>query len=132
MLLAAMNLQGLSMNVIDLNSVRDAKRSADPYDFILGSSFLQANALDDLRRDFPNIVKPGYLTVDEVDLHGRFKTLIDELEGPELTEELSRKFGQDLHRYPAPDHDHEEVATEVRGHPHRWPLEGHDDAGLHE
>jgi SM-20-related protein len=100
MLLSAMNIQGLSMNVIDLNSVRDAKHSADPYDFILGASFLQANALDDLRRDFPNIVKPGYLTVDEVDLHGRFKTLIDELEGPELTEELSRKFGQDLHRFP--------------------------------
>ncbi|MGO4704282.1 2OG-Fe(II) oxygenase [Microvirga sp. 2MCAF38] len=88
------------MSTIDLNAIRNAKRSSDPYDFLLGSSLLKADAIDDLRRDFPNITKPGYLTVDEVNLHGRFKTLIEELEGPELTEELSRKFGQDLHQFP--------------------------------
>ncbi len=88
------------MNVVDLSSVKDAKYSNNPYDFILGSDFLQATAIDDLRRDFPAISKPGYLTVDEVQLQGRFKTLIDELEGPELTEALSSKFGQDLHRFP--------------------------------
>ncbi|WP_112664251.1 2OG-Fe(II) oxygenase [Microvirga flavescens] len=88
------------MSTIDLDAIRNAKRSSDPYDFLLGSNILKADAIDDLRRDFPNITKPGYLTVDEVDLHGRFKKLIEELEGPELTEELSRKFGQDLHQYP--------------------------------
>ena len=43
---------------------------------------------------------PGYLAVDEVLLKGRFKTLIDEVEGPELTEALSQKFDRDLHPYP--------------------------------
>jgi hypothetical protein len=90
----------ISMNVIDLNSVRGAKHSRDPYDFILGSDFIRADTVNQLRQDYPNITKPGYLTVDEVNLHGRFKALIDELEGPELTEELSRKFGLDLHPYP--------------------------------
>jgi SM-20-related protein len=89
-----------SMDIIDLKAVRDAKYSKAPYDFILGSDFLRADAIADLRRDFPSIAKPGYLTVDEVDLHGRFKTLIEELEGPELTEELSSKFGRDLHQFP--------------------------------
>src|SRR5215210_9445760 len=88
------------MSVINVNSIRDAKRSNDPYDFVLGADFLRQDVVADLRRDFPEITKPGYLTVDEVKLNGRFKTLIDELEGPELTEELSRKFGQDLHRFP--------------------------------
>jgi SM-20-related protein len=88
------------MNTIDLSAVRDATLSRDPYDFVLGANLLKADAVDDLKKDFPDISKPGYLTVDEVNLHGRFKTLIEELEGPELTEELSRKFGQDLHAYP--------------------------------
>jgi SM-20-related protein len=88
------------MTLINLSAVRDAQRSHDPYDFVLASKFLKEDAIEDIRRDFPDISKPGYLTVDEVKLHGRFKQLIDELEGPELTEELSRKFGLDLHQYP--------------------------------
>ena len=39
----------------------------------------------------------GSLTVNEFDLRGRFKTLVEELESPEFTEELSRKSGKDLH-----------------------------------
>lgn len=88
------------MQTIDLNAVRNARTSKEPYDFLLTENILRADAIDDLRRDFPDITKPGYLTVDEVKLHGRFKTLIEELEGPELTEELSKKFGVDLHQYP--------------------------------
>jgi len=88
------------METINLAAVRDAKVSHDPYDFLLGADFLNKDVVGDLKRDFPEISKPGYLTVDEVKLQGRFKTFIDELEGPELTEELSRRFGQDLHQYP--------------------------------
>ena len=88
------------MSLINLSAVREAQPSSDPYNFLLASKFLKEYAVDELRRDFPVIDKPGYLTVDEVKLHGRFKQLIDELEGPELAEELSRKFGQDLHAYP--------------------------------
>ncbi len=88
------------MQLIDLGAVRNAERASEPYDYLLASSLLKPDAINDLRRDFPAIDKPGYLTVDEVKLQGRFKQLIDELEGPELTEELSRKFGIDLHPYP--------------------------------
>ncbi|NIX77224.1 2OG-Fe(II) oxygenase [Microvirga terricola] len=88
------------MSLINLASLRAAEASRDPYNYVLAPEFLQKSAIDDLRRDFPDITKPGYLTVDEVKLHGRFKQLIEELEGPELTEELSRKFGLDLHPYP--------------------------------
>jgi SM-20-related protein len=88
------------MSLINLSAVRDAQPSRDPYTFLLASKFLKDDAVDELRRSFPEISKPGYLTVDEVKLQGLFKELIDELEGPELTEELSRKFGQDLHQYP--------------------------------
>lgn len=85
---------------IDLSAIENARVSHEPYDFLLGGDFLKPDVVEDLRRDFPAIDKPGYLTVDEVKLQGRFKTLIDELEGPELTEALSKRFGKDLHAYP--------------------------------
>ena len=89
-----------NQSVIDIDAVRSAQLSHEPYDFFCGSNFLRQEAIDDLRRDFPDISKPGYLTVDEVSLRGRFKTLIEELEGPELTEALSQKFGRNLHPHP--------------------------------
>lgn len=88
------------MELIDLTAVRDAERSSEPYNYVLASNVLKQDRIDELRRDFPAIDKPGYLTVDEVQLQGRFKQLIDELEGPELTEELSKKFSLDLHPFP--------------------------------
>lgn len=88
------------MKLIDLTAVREAQRSQDPYDYLLASNFLRPEAIENIRRDFPDIRKPGYLTVDEVNLHGSFKQLIDELEGPDLTEALSERFGMALHQYP--------------------------------
>jgi len=88
------------VQILDLKAVSGASLSHDPYDFILGSNFLRSDQIEKVANDFPDICKPGYLTVDEVALHGHFKRLIDELEGPELTEELSRKFGTNLHEYP--------------------------------
>jgi len=90
----------MALSVVNVDAVRDAPRSSEPYDYFLGSGILREEAVPDLKRDFPDIDKPGYLTVDEVKLHGRFKQLIEELEGPELSEELSKKFGLDLHQYP--------------------------------
>ena len=91
-------MSGLS--VLNVEAVRNAPLSREPYDYFLGSGVLKEDAVEDLKRDFPDITKPGYLTVDEVSLKGRFKTLVEELESPEFTEELSRKFGKDLHPYP--------------------------------
>jgi len=88
------------MSLVDLSAVQNAQHSREPYDHLLASGFLKQDAIGDLRRDFPEIGKPGYLTVDEVKLQGRFRELIEELEGPELTEALSKKFGIDLHPYP--------------------------------
>lgn len=88
------------LQTLDLDAIRSATMSTDPYPHFLGSGFLKEDAIADLRRDFPRITKPGFLTVDATELKGRFRTLVEELEGRELTEELSRKFGLDLHPFP--------------------------------
>ena len=88
------------MTVLNLDAIRQAPLRHEPYDFLLGSDFLNREAIDALRQDFPDIKKPGYLTVDEVKLKGSFRELIDELEGPLLTHEFSEKFGIDLAPFP--------------------------------
>ncbi|HKH66579.1 MAG TPA: 2OG-Fe(II) oxygenase [Reyranella sp.] len=90
----------MALSVLNVDAVRQAQRSSEPYDWFLGSGILKQEAIDELKRDFPDITKPGYLTVDEVQLKGRFKTLIDELESDEFSRELSKKFGIDLTPYP--------------------------------
>jgi SM-20-related protein len=86
--------------VLDFDVVRNAPLSREPYSFFMGNGFLRPEVLEELRRTFPAITKPGFLTVDDVAIEGRFKQLIDELEAPELTEVLSKKFGVDLHPFP--------------------------------
>ncbi|ACL55700.1 2OG-Fe(II) oxygenase family protein [Methylobacterium nodulans] len=87
-------MSGLS--ILNVDAVRAAPLSREPYSYILGEGVLRPEAVDDLRRDFPDIAKPGYLTVDEVQLKGRFKDLIEELESDAFSAVMSEKFGIDL------------------------------------
>jgi hypothetical protein len=86
--------------VLDIAAIERAQVSRDPYTHILVDNVLEAGAVPALRAEFPNITKAGFLTVDEVELKGKFKQLIDELESPELSEVMSRKMGLDLHPFP--------------------------------
>lgn len=86
--------------IVNLDAIRNAPLSTAPYPFFLGSDFLRSDVIDALKRDFPDITKPGFLTVDETELNGAFRDLIEELEGPAVTDVLSEKFGLDLHPYP--------------------------------
>jgi SM-20-related protein len=90
----------MTLTLVNVEAVRNAAKSSTPYDYFLGSGLLKEEAIPELKRDFPAIEKPGYLTVDEVQLKGRFKTLVEELESPEFTEEISRKWGKDMHPFP--------------------------------
>lgn len=85
---------------INLDSVRDATVVREPYTHFMAANFLDEEAIPHLRKDFPDITKPGFLTVDEISMRPSFKALIEELEGPELTEAVSSKLGLDLHPRP--------------------------------
>ena len=86
--------------VIDIEAIRRTEVSRDPYTHMLVDNVLNADVVPALRAGFPNITKPGFLTVDEVQMQGKFKQLIDELESPELSEVMSQRMGIDLHPFP--------------------------------
>ena len=86
--------------ILDLDVIREADFRTEPYPHFLGHDFLREASIPALRADFPDITKPGYLTVDDVEVRGAFRQLIDEIEGEALTEALSQRFGLDLHPFP--------------------------------
>ncbi|MCJ2014261.1 2OG-Fe(II) oxygenase [Methylobacterium sp. J-076] len=85
-----------ALSILDVQAIRAAPLSREPYPYALGTNVLNRESIEEIRRDFPEIGKPGYLTVDEVSLRGRFKALIDELESDEFSRILGEKFGIDL------------------------------------
>ena len=86
--------------VIDIEAIRRTQVSRDPYTHMLVDNVLNPELVPALRADFPNITKPGFLTIDEVEMRGRFRQLIEELESPELSEVMSERMGLDLHPFP--------------------------------
>ena len=87
-------------NILNFDVVRNADVHTKPYRYIVGDRFLKEDKIEQLRQDFPTIDKPGFLTVQEVDLRGTFKQLIDELESSEMADALSSKLGLDLDPHP--------------------------------
>ena len=90
----------LTTSLIDLSAITRAPAATSPYPYFIGTDFLPPEAVRELRRDFPDIRKPGFLTVPEIEMRGSFRRFIDELEGPELAEAVSAKIGIDLDPFP--------------------------------
>jgi hypothetical protein len=87
-------------DLIDFDALAAAPVDLEPYPHFLGAGFLRSEAVPALRADFPDLKKPGFLLASDVELKGRFKDLVEAMEGEEVTEALSQKFGQDLHPFP--------------------------------
>jgi len=88
------------LQLINLNAIQDAVVAFDPYTFFLVPHFLKPKAIPELSRDFPDIKKPGFVTVDDVKLKGSFEELIVELEGAAMADAVSSKLGINLQPFP--------------------------------
>ncbi|HEY7979334.1 MAG TPA: 2OG-Fe(II) oxygenase [Rhizomicrobium sp.] len=88
------------MTILNTDAIRRADVRRDPYDFFMGTGALNTAALPALKRDFPNINKTGFHPLEQMDVHGAFKELIAEIEGPEFTAAVSDTLGVDLRPYP--------------------------------
>ena len=84
-----------------MEAIRRAEVSRDPYTHMLVDNVLNPDVVPALRADFPKASpNRGFLTIDEVEMRGIFKQLIEELESPELSEVMSQRMGLDLHPFP--------------------------------
>jgi hypothetical protein len=88
------------MSALDLDALRATSLERDPYDFIIVPSLVKGSAIDAINRDFPRVDGPGLFPIDELEPGPAFRTLLEELDGPEFEAAMAEKFGVALEGLP--------------------------------
>ena len=96
------------MTYLDYDAFERTDLQRDPYDFLIVENFIRKDRFADVSRDFPKTPGAGSHPPSELDMHGAFQALMDELEGPRFRAAIEQKFGVDLNGRP--------TMFTVRGH----------------
>lgn len=81
---------------IDIDSVRNARTEREPYNYLVASHVILPDAVGGLRRDFPDIRETGFFPEEDVERHGAFASLLEEMKSREISEIVSGKLDIDL------------------------------------
>jgi hypothetical protein len=84
------------MSYCDFAALERTRLERDPFDFIVVPDFLRSENFPSVLADYPEVPGPGSHPPAELDIHGHFRALIDELRGPEFQAAIERKFEIDL------------------------------------
>jgi hypothetical protein len=84
------------MSLIDIEALRATPLKTDPYEYLVVPAFVTGKALDSVIADFPNIESTGSIPPSELDIHGSFANLLQEMNGPEFRKAIEEKFNVDL------------------------------------
>jgi len=82
--------------MMNFDVLRNANLRTEPYNYFVAEAALTADEAADVRRDYPDIKKPGYLPLSRLEATGEFKRLMDDLNSAELAQVLTDKFGVDF------------------------------------
>ncbi|MDR3508793.1 MAG: 2OG-Fe(II) oxygenase [Caulobacteraceae bacterium] len=88
------------MSYLDIEALRSAPLSHDPYDYLVVPNFVRPEVADAIGRDYPKIDKAGSFTLDDVQVSGALAELIEQLDGPEFRTAIEDKFDLDLGHLP--------------------------------
>lgn len=80
----------------NFDALRAAPVTRDPFSFFLAEGALTQDQAADVRADYPDIRKPGYLPLSQFEAQGAFAKLIEDLQSAELAQVLTEKFGVDF------------------------------------
>lgn len=86
----------MAYSCINIDSVRAARTERQPYNYLVASNVILPGAVDGLRSDFPDIRETGFFPEDDVERHGAFAKLLEEMKGREMAEIVSEKLDIDL------------------------------------
>lgn len=82
--------------LIDLETLKNAPLSTDPFDYAIVPGFVRSEALEDVHRDYPDVGKPGSFAVGSVSYGPAFGRILEEIQSPEMTALVAEKFDIDL------------------------------------
>jgi Rps23 Pro-64 3,4-dihydroxylase Tpa1-like proline 4-hydroxylase len=86
--------------MLDFNRLEQGMVKTAPFTYLMAESCLSETDGADVRRDYPEINKTGYLPLSKLNVHGKFAALIDDLQSPRLADILSDKLGLELRDKP--------------------------------
>lgn len=84
------------MSLIDIEALRATPLKTDPYEYLVVPAFVTGKALDSVIADFPNIESTGSIPPSELDIHGSFDKLLQEMNGSDFRKAIEEKFSVDL------------------------------------
>jgi hypothetical protein len=87
-------------SILDFAALDATPLVHDPFDHLILPAFIKAGALPAINRDFPALRNPGNYAVEKLAYGAAFQALLCTLNGPELAQRMSAKFGVDLIGYP--------------------------------
>jgi hypothetical protein len=82
--------------MLHLDKFAEAKLATDPFKYVVVKQFVEPDALDGVRADFPEVPGPGSHPPAQLRVAGRFKALMDEMLGADFRHAVERKFDIDL------------------------------------
>lgn len=86
--------------MLNFDAMRAARTRTEPFTYIVAEGTLSRDEAAEVREDYPDIQKTGYLPLTKLDSHGRFAELIEDLKSPELADVLSEKLNLELRDKP--------------------------------
>jgi len=86
--------------VLDLDRLRAAPLSREPYEFVVVDEFVRRDELAALLADCPRLARHGSFPIEATDGGPHFARLLGELTGPGLRTAIAEKFALDLEGRP--------------------------------
>ena len=83
-------------SLLDLEALKATLPKTDPYNYLVVPNFVPGDALTQVVADFPTIDTRGSHPPSELDIHGRFADLLEEMNGPAFQALIEQKFNVDL------------------------------------
>ena len=86
--------------MIDLDAIARAEVNSEPFRFFAAPNVLGADDLAAVRKDFPDIRKPGIFPISELSYGPAFARLVEEIQSPELEDVMAAKYDVELSALP--------------------------------
>jgi len=88
------------MTYLDYEKLEQTDTQTDPYEWLICENFVNQGKLPAILEDYPDVPGPGSHPPSILNIKGKFKELMEELDQPRFREIVEKKFGVDLHDKP--------------------------------
>jgi SM-20-related protein len=86
----------MTHSATNLAALAAAPLQRDPYPYVIVPGFIKSDALAAIEQDYPAVGKPGSFPLPTLKYGAAFQSLMQEIQGPEMTRIVGEKFGIDL------------------------------------